>query len=169
MKKIILLVSLVLVFALACMTTSCDLIDGLLGNDIAETPDTGADSDNGEGGSNGEVSKTGVWENATYLEDKEFGEGSKTVQVEVEAEGQSVTFTIKTDAETLGEALLAHDLIVGEQGAYGLYVKTVNGMLADYDVDRTYWAFYKNGAMLMTGVDGAEISNGEHYELIKKK
>jgi hypothetical protein len=62
------------------------------------------------------VDATGVWEDATYRSDKEFGEGSKTVQVEVKVEEQSVTFTIHTDAKTLGEALLAHKLIEGEDG-----------------------------------------------------
>lgn len=170
MKKILTLISLILVFATVLSFASCDLVDTLIGNDTTETPDTGAGDSTPDGGtSDGTVDKSGAWANATYLQDTEFGNGAKTVQVEVEAEGQSITFTIKTDAETLGEALLAHGLIAGEQGAYGLYVKTVNGILADYDVDGTYWGFYKNGEMMMTGVDGAEISDGEHYELVKQK
>ena len=59
-------------------------------------------------------------------------------------------------------------LIDGENGAYGLYIKLVNGIEADYDKDGTYWAFYKNGEMMMVGVDGAVIADGEHYELIKE-
>ncbi len=116
-----------------------------------------------------DVEKTGVWENATYLSDKEFGKGDTTVTLKVEAEGQSVTFTIHTDKKTLGEALLEHELIAGEQGPYGLYVKTVNGILADYDEDQTYWNFTKNGEMMMVGVDGAEIADGECYELTRTK
>ena len=163
MKKILTLFSLVLIFAVVLSFASCNL---LLGNSI-ETPDTGQ-SDNSVI-TDGTINRAGLWENATYLASTELGEGAKTVRVQVVAGGQSITFTINTDAETLGDALLAHDLIGGEQGAYGLYVKTVNGILADYDVDQTYWAFYKNGEMMMTGVDGAEISDGEHYELIKQK
>ena len=116
-----------------------------------------------------DVEKTGVWENATHVSDKTFGSGAKTVQVEVKAEEQSVTFTIKTDADTLGAALKEHDLIAGEEGAFGLYVKTVNGILADYDVDQTYWSLTKNGEMMMVGVDGATIADGEHYELTRTK
>ncbi len=108
---------------------------------------------------------TGVWEKATYLEDTEFGKGAKTVQVEVVAEDKSVTFTIHTDKETLGDALLEHQLIEGENGPYGLYIKTVNGILADYDINQTYWALSKNGESSMTGVDGTKIADGEHYEL----
>lgn len=108
----------------------------------------------------------GLWENATYLEDTTFGSGKTTVQVEVKAGEQSVTFTIKTDKATLGEALFEHELIAGDEGPYGLYLKTVNGILADYDVDQSYWGFFKNGEMMMVGVDGAEIADGEHYELV---
>ena len=115
------------------------------------------------------VNATGVWEKATYLKNAEFGKGATTVQVEVSAEEQSVTFTLHTDKTTLGDALLEHKLIAGEESAYGLYVKVVNGMTADYDVDQSYWAFYKDGEYMMTGVDGTEISDGEHYELVYTK
>ena len=109
--------------------------------------------------------KTGVWENATYRKDKEFGNGAKTVVVEVKAEDQQVTFTIKTDKDTVGAALLEHGLIAGEEGAYGLYIKQVNGITADYDVDQTYWSFYINGEYAMTGVDTTEITEGATYQL----
>ena len=115
------------------------------------------------------VDPEGLWADATYSEDKEFGNGAKTIQVEVKVDDKSVTFTIKTDAKTLGDALLEHDLIAGESGAYGLYVKTVNGILADYDVDQSYWAFYENGDMMMTGADGEDIFGGEHYEIVYTK
>lgn len=108
----------------------------------------------------------GLWENAIYIEDTEFGSGDKTVFVEVKAEDKSVTFKINTDKENLGEALVEHKLIAGEKGPYGLYVKVVNGITADYDVNQSYWAFTKNGESMQSGVDGVEISGGEHYELV---
>ncbi|MBE6555613.1 MAG: DUF4430 domain-containing protein [Ruminococcaceae bacterium] len=113
--------------------------------------------------------RIGLWENATYQEDMEFGEGEKTVTVEVRAEERSVTFTVHTDKATLGEALLEHGLIAGEQGAYGLYIKVVNGITADYDVDASYWGFYRDGEYMLSGVDATEISGGEHYELVYEK
>ena len=115
------------------------------------------------------VSAEGLWENATYRRDMEFGKGAKTVEVEVKVGEESVTFTLHTDKETLGEALLEHDLIDGEEGAYGLYVKFVNGIEADYDKDGSYWGFYKSGEMMLVGVDGAVIADGEHYELVREK
>ncbi len=115
------------------------------------------------------VKITGAWADAVYTEDAEFGEGAKTIKVEVIAEDNSVTFTIKTNAETLGEALLAHSLVEGEDGQYGLYIKKVNGILADYDVDGTYWSLTKDGEYVMSGADTTSISDGEHYELTKTK
>ena len=130
-----------------------------------ETPETSAGtSENG-----GAIAPEGLWKDATYLEDAEFGEGAKTVKVKVIAEDKSVTFTVKTDAATLGEALLAHNLIAGDQGDFGLYVKVVNGITADYDVDQSYWGFSKNGEYMMTGADMTEIADGECYEFTYAK
>lgn len=115
------------------------------------------------------VEKTGVWESATYRKDTELGSGAKTLTVEVKAEDQTVTFTVHTDKDTVGAALLEHELIAGEEGAYGLYVKVVNGMTADYDVDQSYWAFYINGEMALSGVDTTEITEGMVYRLAYTK
>ena len=112
---------------------------------------------------------TDPWENAIYTENKTFGEGAKTVEVEVRVGENSVTFTIKTDKATLGEALSEHDLIDGDMGDFGLYLKVVNGITADYDIDKSYWSFYQNGEYMMSGVDGTEINGGEHYELVYTK
>jgi hypothetical protein len=131
-----------------------------------ETPDT-ADTTAAE--TTADTAITGIWADATYLEDKTFGEGAKTIVVKVVAEEKTVSFTIKTDAETLGEALLAHSLVEGEQGQYGLYIKKVNGMTADYDVDQTYWGLTKNGEYVMSGADTTNIADGEQYELTRTK
>ena len=51
----------------------------------------------------------------------------------------------------------------GDEGEYGLYVKTVNGITADYDKDGAYWAFYVNGEYASSGVDSTPIAEGESY------
>ena len=112
---------------------------------------------------------TDLWKNAIYTEDTELGEGAKTVLVEVAAEDKSVTFTIHSDKTILGDALAENKLIEGEKGAYGLYVKKVNGIEADYDKNKAYWGINKNGEGLMTGVDGVEFKDGEHYEFVYTK
>ena len=115
------------------------------------------------------VEKTGVWEDAVYLKDMEFGNGEKTLSVEVKAEDKSVLFTIHTDKKTVGEALLEHKLIDGDEGPYGLYVKVVNGITADFDEDQTYWAFYIDGELAMTGVDMTDIDESAAYRLERAK
>ena len=115
------------------------------------------------------VDAEGLWADATYRRDMEFGKGAKTAVVEFVVADEMITFTIHTDKDTVGAALLEHDLIAGEEGAYGLYVKKVNGITADFDVDQSYWAFYINGEMAMTGVDGAQITDGETYRLTYTK
>jgi len=107
-----------------------------------------------------------LWKNATYTSDTELGKGDTTVEVKLTAEKKSVTFTIHTDKETLGDALLEHKLISGEKGPYGMYVKKVNGIEADYDKTKTYWGFNKNGESMMTGVDAEKISDGAKYEIV---
>lgn len=110
-----------------------------------------------------------LWETATYKEDKEFGNGEKTIWVEVGVEENSVTFKINTDKDILGEALIEHNLVSGENGPYGLYVKVVNGMTADYNINQSYWSLCKDGEYMQTGVDVTQISDGEHYALIYTK
>ena len=166
MKRIL---SLILTLVIVCLlAVSCNTLEksgfgklfGKNDEQSAQTPSTGNPS---------EEAPEGLWKSATYLKDTELGTGSKTIYVEVKVEDKSVTFTIHTDKSTLGDALLEHNLINGEAGMYGLYVKTVNGMLADYDIDASYWSFYKGGEMMMTGVDGESIAGGEHYEIVYAK
>ena len=66
-----------------------------------------------------------------------LGDGSvKITVIVVDADGNETNFVVSTDKETVGDALLELNLIEGEEGDYGLYVKTVNGITADYDTDR---------------------------------
>lgn len=110
-----------------------------------------------------------VWADAVYTEDTVVGEGNTTFYFEVQVGTHSVTFTVNTDETIVGTALLDNGIIAGEEGPYGLYVKTVNGILADYDVNATYWGFYQNGEYAMNGVDATEIENGAHYEMVYSK
>jgi hypothetical protein len=59
-----------------------------------------------------------------------------------------------TDAEYLRQALEEIEglTVEGEESDYGLYVKTVNGITADYETDGAYWAFYTNESILKTAL-----------------
>lgn len=81
----------------------------------------------------------------------------------VDKDGKATEFEIHTDKATVGEALLELNLIAGDEGDYGLYVKQVNGITADYDVDQTYWAFYVNDAYATSGVDVTPVEAGAKY------
>ncbi len=115
------------------------------------------------------VPAEGAWETAVYLTDTELGKGEKTLTMTVQADEQEIVFTVHSDAETVGEALQENKLIDGEESEFGLYVKAVNGIVADYDTDKTFWAFNKDGEMMPTGVDMTELSDGDSYELVKTK
>lgn len=111
----------------------------------------------------------GMWEDAKYLKNTELGEGDTTLVVEVKADDRQITFTIHTDKTTVGEAMQEHGLLEGEDSEYGLFIKKVNGIVADYDLDQTYWGFYIDGEYAMTGVDSTNIEEGVTYCLARVK
>ena len=99
----------------------------------------------------------------------EVGEGRHYFTLTVkEADGKEASFSVRSDEKTVGDALLNSGLIEGDKGQYGLYVKTVNGITADYDTDGTYWAFYINGEYAMAAIDSTEITDGAVYTLSRE-
>ena len=99
-----------------------------------------------------------------------IGEGNTVVPFTVvDKDGNETKFEVHTDKEIVGEALEELGLISGDEGEYGLYVKTVNGITADYDADGVYWAFYVNGEYAVSGVDSTPIAEGESYSFKVEK
>lgn len=95
-----------------------------------------------------------------------LGEGAKSFELTiVDKEGNTHLYLIHTDEEMVGSALIAHELIEGEEGPYGLYIKSVLGQVLDYETDGMYWSFYINGEYALTGVDQTPINEGESYQL----
>ena len=93
--------------------------------------------------------------------------GSKTVTLTViHGDGSQKVFTVKTDEEMLGAALINEKLIEGDVGQYGLYVTAVDGEIAD-DAQRQWWCFNDgDGNMLVTGVDMTPVTDGDSYEAV---
>ena len=138
LKSLSLILCCVLIAAMALFATGCE----------ADNNDINADANVGQ--TSGDVTV--------------MGEGKIVFDFAVvDKDGNETKFEIHTDKTVVGEALLELGLIVGDDGPYGLYVKTVNGLTADYDVDQTYWAFYINGEYAMTGVDKTDIVPGDSY------
>ena len=105
-----------------------------------------------------------------FADGSELGEGNTEFTLTVtDTEGAESSFTIHTDKENVGDALTEIGIIAGEEGDYGLYVKTVIGVTADYDVDQTYWAFYINGEYASTGVDATPVTAGDTYSFKVEK
>lgn len=100
----------------------------------------------------------------------ELGRGEMSFLFNVtDVEGNVTEFKILTDETMVGTALQNLDLIDGIVESYGLYVKEVNGITADYDKDGTYWAFYINGEYATAGVDTTPITDGATYEFKVQK
>ena len=135
---------MVLMVAMALGTVGCN-----------GSKDSGAASDSGTEAA-ADVSREGG----------ELGEGSTQFSLTVtDKDGNETQFEIHTDKETVGEALLELNLIAGDESEYGLFVKTVNGITADYDTDGVYWAFYVNGEYASAGVDATPVTEGDSYAL----
>ena len=97
----------------------------------------------------------------------ELGEGGKLLYFRVTfSDGTTAAYAIRTDAETVGEALVSQGLVAGEESAYGLYVKTVCGETLDYNENGMYWAFYVGEDYAMTGVDATPITDGATYSFV---
>ena len=125
----------------------------------------GCGQQNSADDSSAKTTITQVYEDGTVI-----GEGeTEFTFIVTDKDGNSKKFTVKTDSETVGEALQAVEIIHGDMGDYGLYVKEVNGIVADYDVDGTYWAFYVDGEYAMKGVDQTEITEGLSYSFKAEK
>lgn len=81
----------------------------------------------------------------------------------VDKDGNKKQTTIHTNGQYVGKVLQELERIKGEQGEFGIYIKEVDGIVADYDADGTYWAFYINDELSMTGADQVEIVDGAVY------
>lgn len=90
-----------------------------------------------------------------------------TITVEVVGpDGASTEHSVTTASANLEGAFLDSGFVSGDEGPYGLYIKTVDGITADYDTDGAYWSICKDGEYLMTGAKDTPIADGEHYELV---
>ena len=157
MKQTILMtVLLMLLIVAVAFGVSCTQKED--GDDLSTTAaeETTTVADNGE---TPEETTTAEEDGPTVLGE---GETSFSFYV-VHKSGETVYFTIYTDAETVGEALQEVSLIEGEDSEFGLYVKTVNGETLDYNEDGMYWSLYIGDTYAPTGADSTAIEEGKTY------
>lgn len=92
-------------------------------------------------------------------------EGAKSITVEVvHGDDTSKTFEYHTDREYLGEVFTDEDLVAGEEGAYGLFIQSVDGETAD-ESNQEWWCITKDQEKLNTSADQTPIADGDKYEL----
>ena len=92
-------------------------------------------------------------------------QGAKTITIDViHKDTSQKTFKYHTDREYLGEVLTDEGLVSGEEGAYGMFITTVDGETID-NANQEWWCITKNQEMLNTSADQTPIADGEKYEL----
>lgn len=79
--------------------------------------------------------------------------------------GETVEHKFTTTATNLADALLEQKLVEGSNDAYGLYITSAGGEVADYDKDGAYWAISENGVDSMSGASGITLTDGGYYGL----
>ena len=99
------------------------------------------------------------------------GEGKTWFYFNVtDLDGTVTKFLIKTDNETIYDALLDLELITGEPFYNQLDVTSVNGITADRSIECAYWHFYINGryAVIHIGEYATKITAGATYDFVKR-
>lgn len=92
--------------------------------------------------------------------------GAKEITIEViNSADESTVYELNTDAEYLRQAMdeaegLTYD---GTESEYGIMISTVNGEVADYNVDGSYWSFYVNGEYCNYGIDTQPVADGDAF------
>ena len=104
------------------------------------------------------------------VKESELNSDEKRFVLEVVYEdGNTEETELASTEKYVGDALVKEGIIEGENGKYGMYIKSVNGILADFEKTGTYWAFYINDEYATTGVDKAVIEEGAKYSLKVEK
>jgi len=96
-----------------------------------------------------------------------IGQGATVFRFEMIDENEAVSaWDVHTDETTVGAALLDVGLIAGEESEWGLMVMEVDGVVADWDANQSFWAFYVDGGFAMAGVDETDIESGVTYAFV---
>lgn len=94
--------------------------------------------------------------------------GSKHITIDVvDNNGDKQEYGIDTDAEYLRQAMeeIKDLTFSGDESEYGMMVTTVNGVVADYNKDQAYWAFYVNDEYCNYGIDEQPVADGDVFRI----
>jgi len=94
--------------------------------------------------------------------------GSKNVTVTVvDDKGEETIYEHKTDAEYLRQVFEEIEglTVEGPEEEYGMYVKEVNGVYADYEETGTYWGFYVNDEYCNYSIEQQPVNDGDAFTI----
>ncbi len=95
----------------------------------------------------------------------DFQKGDKDITVTVVYKDKTQKeFEISTDAENLGDALLEEKLVNEQEHKSGFY-NTIDGVRADYTLDKAWWCVTKDGEMTTVGANELPIADGDNFEI----
>lgn len=95
--------------------------------------------------------------------------GSKNITIEVvNKAAESTVYELSTDAEYLRQAMDEADGLTydGTEGEYGIMVSAINGEVADFSVDSSYWSFYVNDEYCNYGIDTQPVMDGDAFKIV---
>ena len=93
--------------------------------------------------------------------------GTKAITVHVvHSDQRTKTFHFQTELNYLGELLQAEQLVVSEQGPYGLYITEVDGEVATFNINGAYWALFDVDSYSMQGADTTVLEDGDMFSLV---
>lgn len=96
-------------------------------------------------------------------------EGTKEITIEIVNKSEdSVIYEVKTDAEYLIGAMEDAEGLTfdGSDSQYGFTVSEINGEVADFNVDASYWAFYVNDEYCNYGVSEQPVNDGDAFKIV---
>ncbi len=110
-----------------------------------------------------------------FLNRPRTAEGTKHITVEVtDDHGQTTRYEENTDSQYLAAALEeltknSSFTMETQDGDYGLYITSVNGLTADFSKDQSYWAVYVNGEYGSYGISEQPVTDKDVYTLAYEK
>ena len=54
----------------------------------------------------------------------------------------------------------------GYDSEYGFTTTSVNGEVADFNVDASYWSFYVNGEYCNYGISSQPVEDGDAFQIV---
>ena len=95
---------------------------------------------------------------------------TKTISITVTVIAKDKTekvFNIETNKKTLGDALFEEGLVTEAEHKSGFY-SYIDGVRADYTLDKCWWSFSKDGKDVMVGANDLKIADGDKFEITNK-